>query len=108
MAPNRAHRLQIVPEPETTGIGAEEASGHVFAGDGSSGNHPLSWAKPLAWIFRIDVTNRPDYDGPMPVIAALTEQASITRCLKAFEISWRAPTTAPERSAPQAASAKVT
>ena len=83
---------------------AEEAKagcGHADAGDRPSGRHRFSWAKLLARVFRIDVSVCPECGGPMRVIAALSEPASIRRCLEGMGLSGRAPPIAPARPDPQ-------
>ena len=102
VAPHAADRSRIVPGPATTADEAEDGTGHVHAGAGPSVRHRLSWAKLLARVFRIDVSVCPDCGGPMRVIAALTEPASIRRCLQGMGLSGRAPPIAPARPAPQA------
>ncbi len=99
LAPHAADRSQIVPGPV-----AEEAKagcGHADAGDRPSGRHRFSWAKLLARVFRIDVSVCPECGGPMRVIAALSEPASIRRCLEGMGLSGRAPPIAPARPDPQ-------
>jgi len=96
LAPHAADRSRIVPGTATESVTAKVLR-HASAGDGPPGRHRLSWAKLLARVFRIDVSVCPNCGGPMRLIAALTEPASIKRCLQGMRLSWRAPPIAPAR-----------
>ena len=102
LAPHAADRSRIVPGPAATVDEAASCSGQAPAGAEPPGRYRLSWAKLLARVFRIDVSVCPDCDSRMRVIAALTEPASIRRCLQGMGLRWRAPPIAPARPTPQA------
>ena len=105
LAPNAAGREQIVPGcPEGDEDGADTTCSH---GDHASTPEPskptyrLSWARLLARVFRIDVTECPHCGGRMKIIAALTEPAAIRAYLDCVGLDSHPPPVAPPRPQPQ-------
>ncbi len=61
----------------------------------------LSWARLLARVFRVDVTECPACGGKMKIIAALTEPVAIRTYLDGVGLASRPPPIAPARLLPQ-------
>ena len=63
--------------------------------------HRLSWAKLLARVFDIDVSQCPACGGRMKIIAALTEPQAIRQYLPGVGLPARPPPIAPPKASPQ-------
>ena len=98
LAPNAASRDRIVPGPNE---GPTEPCSHPEQTAAPQPVYRLSWARLLARVFRVDVTECPACGGRMKIIAALTEPLAIrtparrTGNLDGVGLASRAPPIAP-------------
>ena len=97
LAPNTASRDRIVPGPQEV---LEEGCVHAEQPSAPQPVYRLSWARLLARVFRVDVTECPTYGGKMKIIAALTDPLAIRSYLDGVGLASRPPRIA--RPRPQA------
>ena len=99
LAPNTASRDRIVPGPQEV---LEEGCVHAEQPSAPQPVYRLSWARLLARVFRVDVTECPACGGKMKIIAALTEPLAIRTYLDGVGLASRPTPIAPARPRPQA------
>ncbi len=98
LAPNAADRDRIVPGPQEA---PTEGCSHAEQPSAPQPVYRLSWARLLARVFRVDVTECPVCGGKMKIIAALTEPVAIRKSLHGVGLASRPPPIAPSRPRPQ-------
>ncbi len=98
LAPNAASRDRIVPGPQEV---LAEGCAHAEQASVPRAVYRLPWARLLARVFRVDVTECPACGGKMKIIAALTDALAIRTYLDGVGLPSRAPPIAPSRRLPQ-------
>ena len=98
LAPNAASRDRIVPGPQEV---LAEGCAHAEQASIPRAVYRLPWARLLARVFRVDVTECPACGGKMKIIAALTDALAIRTYLDGVGLPSRAPPIAPSRRLPQ-------
>lgn len=97
LAPAFPERAQIVPGPSGLTVSEDCAHGEPASEADSRRGHRVSWAKLLARVFQVDVTECPTCGGRLKIVAALTDPFSVRRYLEGVGLPARAPPMAPAR-----------